>query len=99
LFDLKVTTPHILAEASNLIGKRRNLRGLLKIYISNAAEKFLESSKIVENEAFIDFGLTDTAVINLSKNSCPVLTDDRPLYGFLINKGIDTVSLDELRLV
>ena len=99
LFDLKITTPHILTEASNLIGKSRNLRGLLKIYISNADEKFLESSKVTENDDFIDFGLTDTAIINVSQNSCLVLTDDRPLYGFLINKGIDTVSLDELRLI
>ncbi len=97
LFDSKITTPHILTEVSNLIGNKPNLCALLKIYISDAEEKTLESIKIVQNNTFINFGLTDTAIIDISKDSYLVITDDKPLYGLLINTAVDAVSLNDLR--
>jgi hypothetical protein len=98
LFESKITTPHILTEVSNLIGNKPNLKALLKIYISNSDEKSQESIKVVQNDAFIKFGITDAAIIEVSKNSHLVMTDDNPFYGLLVNKGMDTVNLDELRL-
>lgn len=98
LFESKITTPNILTEVSNLMGNKPNLRALLKIYISNSEEKTQESIKVVQNDAFITFGITGAAIIEISKNSYLVMTDDNPFYGILVNKGIDTVNLDELRL-
>ena len=96
-FDIKITTPHILTEVSNLIDNRQDLQLVLKIYIEKAEEIFLESSMLSKDQSFLTFGLADTAVINTAKDSYLILTDDRPLYGFLINSQIDTVNLDQLR--
>jgi hypothetical protein len=98
LFKLKITTPHILTEVSNLIGNRDELQGLLIIYIKTAEEKFLKSIKIAENNVFSKFGLADTATIETAKDSYLIFTDDKPLYGYLINKGIDAVNFDDLRI-
>ncbi|HEV7645893.1 MAG TPA: hypothetical protein VGO50_18280 [Pyrinomonadaceae bacterium] len=82
-FDVKITTPNILTEVSNLIGKKPELRAALGIYITKLNEIFIESAKVSEHNAFIEFGLTDTAILNISKDSFLVVTDDRPLYGYL----------------
>lgn len=96
-FDVRITTPHILTEVGNLIGNRNDIRNALRSYIEIVEERFSESVKIVSDDAFSKFGLTDTAVLDLSKNSCIVLTNDGPLYGLLVSKGVDVVSLALLR--
>ena len=98
-FDLKITTPHVLTEVSNLIGNRQNLPTLLQTYIEKSKEIFLESSEVSKRNAFFNFGLADTAITETAKGSYLVLTDDRPLYGFLINSQIDVVSLDLIRMI
>ena len=98
-FDLKITTPHVLTEVSNLIGNKQNLPNLLKTYIEKSKEIYLKSSEVSKNNAFFNFGLADTAITETAKDSYLVLTDDRPLYGFLINAQIDVVNLDQIRMI
>jgi rRNA-processing protein FCF1 len=98
-FDLKITTPHILTEVSDLIGNRPEFHRFLKVYLKLMSEKFEESIKLSENDAFVKFGLADTAVLEISKDSYLVFTDDKPLYGYLISKGVDAVNLDQLRFI
>jgi rRNA-processing protein FCF1 len=98
-FDIKITTPHILTEVSDLIGNRTELQEFLKVYLEMINEQYIESIKVVKNEAFIKFGLADTAILETSKDYYLILTDDKPFFGYLINKGIDAVSLDQVRMI
>jgi len=98
-FDLKITTPHVLTEVSDLIDNRVDLQAVLKFYIETSQEIFLESLNLSKKETFLKFGLADTSVTFTAKDSYLVLTDDRPLYGFLINSQIDAVNLDQIRMI
>lgn len=96
-FDLKIATPHILTELSNFIDNRPDLQGVLKTYIDNSKEIFLESSDLSKRQTFLKFGLADTSVTFTAENKYLILTDDRSLYGFLMNSNIDAVNLDQIR--
>ncbi len=98
-FDIKITTPHILTEVSDLPGNRIDLQIALGKYTQLTEERFLESKQIVETETFLRFRLADAAITETAKDSCLVITDDNPLFGYLINKKIDTISLDQIRMV
>ena len=97
LFDLKITTPNVLTEVSNLLGNNSTWQAALGKYIREFEELFTASRQVARNKSFADFGLADTAIINHQKDSFLVLTDDKPLYGYLINTQIDAVNLEELR--
>lgn len=96
-FDLKITTPHVLTEVSNFIDNRQNLQAALKVYIENTREIFLDSLNLSKKDSFLKFGLADTSVTHSAKDNCLIFTDDKPLYGYLINSQIDAVNLDQLR--
>jgi len=98
-FELKITTPHILTEVSNLIGNKQNLQSFLGAYIEKTKEIFLESANVSKNNAFLNFGLADIAISETAKNSYLVVTNDNPLFGYLVNQRIDAVSLDQLRMI
>ncbi len=98
LFERKIVTPHILTEVSDFIDNRRELQILLKTFIEKGLEeKFTKSEIIVQNKEFINFGLADTATMEIAKNSYLIFTDDNPLYGLLLNSDIDAVNLSLLR--
>jgi len=98
-FDLKITTPHILTEVSDLLGNRIELQNALGKYIDLMEEKFLESSQIAKTKTFLQFSLADTAISETAKNSYLVMTDDNPLFSYLVNQKIDTVNLDQIRMI
>lgn len=98
-FDIKITTPHILTEASNLIGNRKEIQAFLKTFITLSQEIFIPSLAVSSTESFLKFGLADSATVETSQNLYLTLTDDRPLYGYLINRGIDAVNLDQIRMI
>ena len=98
-FELKITTPHVLTEISDFIDNRQNLQVGLKVYIEGSKEIFLESLELSKKETFLKFGLADTSVTYTAKDSYLIFTDDRPLYGFLTNSGIDAVNLDQIRMI
>ena len=57
LFEKKIVTPHILTEVSDFIDNRRELQGLLKIFVEEQLEeRYAESKIIVQNTEFITFG-------------------------------------------
>lgn len=96
-FEKKVSTPHILTEVSNLIGRDKHFRRALGSYIETATEKFASAAGFVSKDFFLKFGVADAATCEISKNEYMVITDDGSLYGFLINNGIDAVNLTTLR--
>jgi hypothetical protein len=98
-FDLKITTPHILTEVSDHINNRQYLQSGLKAYIENTKEIFIESLVLSKKDSFLKFGLADTSVSYTAKDTYLIFTDDKPLYGFLMNLKIDVVNLDQIRMI
>lgn len=96
-FDLKITTPHILTEVSDFIDNRQNLQSALKGYIEITQAIFLDSLELSKKDTFLKFGLADTSVTYSAKDNYLIFTDDRPLYGFLVNSQVDAVNLDQVR--
>lgn len=95
LFERNVTTPHILAEASNFLNAEKY--GALAAFINHAGEKFVEGADIVAKSQFSYLGITDTAVLAIAKASVLVVTNDGPLLGSLTADGIDAINFDDVR--
>ena len=98
-FDYKITSPHILTEVSDLLGESNDFHIFLETYINLAEEKFLPSIEITKSETFLKFGLADSAIIDISKNSYLIFTSDNRFYGYLEKKRIDAVTFDLLKSV
>jgi hypothetical protein len=96
LFENKITTPHILAEVSNLIDKDRILQSALWTFIKISNEQITESAKLCEEIGFLELGLTDAGIIYHCRDSFLVVTMDGPLYNFLQTIGIDVVTFDQI---
>src|SRR5277367_6146343 len=97
-FQKLVTTPHILTEVSNHAGKIKGkdhlkfLQQFISLIESDKMEEHLESSKLLaKTEAFVKFGLTDTAISHLTSNNLFILTIDFPLAGYLRKKGLKVI--------
>lgn len=99
LFDINITTPNILTEVSDLIDNRQDLQLVLSSYIEIAQERFIRSKEVCQEPRFTYFGLADMATLISAKDSYLVFTDDRPLYGYLVNSGVDAVNLDQVRMI
>jgi hypothetical protein len=98
LFEAKFTTPHILTEVSNLFGNRHDLHYSLQAYFMIVQELYITGARLGQNENFVEFGMTDTAILDLYENSYLVVTDDRRFYGLLLNNGVDTINFEDIRI-
>jgi hypothetical protein len=101
-FKWMTTTPHILTEVSNLLGHfeeplRSDLRGALSRAIQGWKEAAKPSKTLAKAPHFPRFGLTDTAIADLPRGSCLVLTDDRSLAGLLEAQGIAVIRFPDLQ--
>lgn len=97
-FNNKITSPHILTETSDLLGENNNFHATLQEeYINSVVEKNILSVEIAKSESFLRLGLADSAIIEISRDSYLVLTDDNDLYGYLSTKGIDAVKFSYLK--
>jgi hypothetical protein len=101
-FDTRATTPNVLTEVSNLTGHLSDhLKGSCFDFFAQGItllnEHYLLSGEISANPEFRRFGLTDAGIVRLAKNKYLVLTDDLPLYHYLINSGIDALNFNHIR--
>jgi hypothetical protein len=97
-----VTTPNILTEASNLLGdcNSSDQVRLWKKFIAGISildEKYLPSKSVSQTLMFSKFGLSDSAIIELVKEKCLVLTDDAMLFQYLEKSRIDVLNFTQLR--
>jgi hypothetical protein len=97
-----VTTPNVLTEVDNLLnnfqkGHRWVYYQVLRELISKSTEKFLESKKISDLDPFFELGLTDTGVLELSKNCDFLITGDSKLADYANAFGIKVVDLVKIR--
>ncbi len=102
-FDKIITTPHILTEVSNLAGRLPHpLDTEFRAMFGRVLETFSEQSRpaadIGRHEHFVRFGLTDTAISMIAPGSYLVLTAELPLYGLLLNRGVDVINFNHDRM-
>lgn len=106
-FSILLTTPHILTEISNLAESltgtyRRdwdtNFVALVRSEKTRIGvrEKWTSAAELSERPEFLPFGLTDTALAELSTEAL-VLTEDYRLSGFLKSRGIPVLNFSDLR--
>lgn len=98
-----ITTPHILAETTNLIdwvqGEHREiLFAYLANFIQTKQEICISAKDIIHSMAFKPLGLTDAGLIELNKNKEVVLiTTDLSLYVFSIGQGLKAINFNHIR--
>ena len=97
-----VTTPNVLTEVDNLLnnfqkGHRWAYYQVLRELISKSIEKFLESKKIIGVNPFFELGLTDTGILEISKNCDFLITGDSKLADYANALGIKVVDLVKIR--
>lgn len=101
-FEMAVTTPHILAEASNLLSSfhgpmLHKTRAILAKTIHVATEHFDPARGLVTRPEFHFLGLTDVAIIHAATPETTVLTDDAILASALFSLGIRVHNFNQLR--
>lgn len=60
--------------------------------ISLLSENYIASTNLIKNDCFTQFGLTDSSIYNLAKESYLVLTEDFRLAGYLKQKKINVLN-------
>ncbi|NUM53004.1 MAG: hypothetical protein HUU46_05115 [Candidatus Hydrogenedentes bacterium] len=102
LFDVHLVTPHILSEASNLMGHSASppppvLRANLRQIIFQCKEFVRESAVLAQRREFLQFGIADAGIAELATGGAVVLTDDSQLYHYLSGVGGSAVNFNHLR--
>lgn len=102
LFRVLLTTPNVLTEVSNFIGRtelqtRDRLFGTYVAFVSGATENYVASSIIVRRNELHEFGLTDLSIEDCAGSGVAVITDDLPLYAWLIGRGLIAINFTHHR--
>lgn len=103
-FSKLVTTPHVLAEVSNLTGHLTGrhpdgVRHVMATSISSMLEQWRHAAELTADPAFFKFGLADAAIAHLVPDRYLVLTDDLPLASYLHNQGVDAINFNHIRFL
>lgn len=102
-FRYAVTTPHVLAETSNLVCRgahselANELRSRLRTVSVFLDERFVYARKLSKDALAWRFGLADTAIIEAAKKGCCVLSVDLDLCGELSRRGLSVINFNHLR--
>lgn len=103
-FDKLVVTPHVLTEVSNMLGYLSEPartacfeQFALAIRSSLMEEELTFATELSDDAAFFLFGIADASILEAAAGSYLVLTDDFPLYGYLMSKGVDVLNFNEIR--
>lgn len=101
-FDQVVTIPHVLAEASNLLGltgepdRTALLEGLGR-FISETHEIQVLSATAVDHASFAKLGLADAAILCAANKQVSTMTTDFHLCGVLQKQGLPSINFNHLR--
>ncbi|MGY2200522.1 hypothetical protein [Pseudomonas gingeri] len=101
-FENLISTPHILAEVSNLTNglygsKLHDFYTTLKNSLSTIIEIHNPALDISHNYELAPYGLTDVGIIAIAKNNYLVLTDDLRVAGFAHQHCVDVVNFNHIR--
>lgn len=95
------STPHVLAETSNLVDqaplyRRAALIEELKRFTAEVSETYRPATILMARTEFSMLGLTDTALAELSMQAV-VATGDHLLSGKILALGGQTINFNQLR--
>lgn len=101
LFPKTVTTPHVLAEVTNLASDlpestRVSCLGKFVPIFSNFDELEVDSFELAGRQEFCYLGLTDTALAKLSTDYL-IVTSDARLIGRMNLMGLEGLNFNHLR--
>jgi hypothetical protein len=80
-------------------GSRQTVLNAFAHAVQLFKERRPESKKLVQTDAFFDFGLTDCAILDLPPKRYLVLSVDAALVLALRKKGVDAVNFNHLRQI
>lgn len=100
-FAVKVTTPNILTEISNLSGDipgglREDFFRSLRTSFALFDEQYLPSSTAAASTIFPRLGLTDAVIAEIANQRYLVLTDDFALANYLGSVNADVINFNHL---
>lgn len=101
-FEVMSTTPHILTEVSNFLGKMKGDNKIkclaaLAETINLMNEDFKPGKSLAKTKPFLKFGLADSAIADSAYGKYLVFTEDLPLYQYLSSTGVDVINFNHLR--
>ncbi len=101
-FNSLVTTPHIMTEVSNLLGKERDDirefgREAMAEFLGRCTEHIDSSVILVSEPEFNRLGLTDVAIAVASRLPAFVLTADLSLYLHVSSSGLEAENFNHIR--
>jgi rRNA-processing protein FCF1 len=103
-FARNLTTPHILAELSNLTDqcvpkhRHREFRKFVsEEIVTHLDERWAPASELCETAEFIQLGLADAAVCRLANEKCSVLSVDAELCNVLWGRGVNAENFNHIR--
>ena len=93
-------TPNVFTEAANLAAQirepdRARVRATLAAYADRHSEHYVPSRAAVKSQTYLQLGLTDAALLELS--DVHLLTDDLDLYVAAISSGKESTNFTHLR--
>lgn len=97
-FDNLITLPNVWTETDNLLNRfKKNQRWSyyqsLKQLVSETSEKYIPSSKALENDLFIELGQTDTLLLTLALECELLITGDSKLSDYARAYGIQVYDV------
>lgn len=97
-----LTTPHIITEVSNLLGKerddiRRIGREAVVEFLARCNERSDSSMVLASNSEFSKLGITDVAIAVAATAAVFVLTADLPLYLHCSSSGLNVANFNHVR--
>ena len=101
-FDQLLVLPNIWTELDNLLNKYSGKRKYeyiesLMLLTKKTTERYIASLDVVENPAFFDLGLTDSAILELAKDCDLLITSDSRLSDYARASGILVYDMVEFR--
>jgi len=102
-FRQLIVTPYVLAEVSNMLGYLREpartecMQRFAHAAQVQMAESYESASNLSQNPSFLLFGITDASILNAAFGSHLVLTNDAPLYAYLLGQGVDVLNFNQIR--
>jgi len=97
-----LTTPHIITEVSNLLGKERDDikrvgREAVVEFLARCNERLDSSAELASKPEFNRLGITDTAIALAANSTVFVLTADLPLYLHCSRSGLNVENFNHVR--
>jgi hypothetical protein len=102
-FRYTVTTPHVLSQTSDLLGKgvtgelEASLRRRLHQVAVVTHERFVTARKLGNDAFALPYGLADAGVIEAARSGCTVLSTDVALCNELQRRGLEAKNFNHLR--